>query len=285
MPTAISLKASKQASHVQAGLRLGLLVASIASTACLAQLLSVSFDIPLSLSCIHNALSFETGRCAFWAAASVPWMVWLALGLLTLCVLLQLIESLWWWRRAYRERVSGNEYCWLALGGESLGDEPSGDTGLSGAASRDMTEMTSLLTVGVLEDMSEESRGDDQESDQEDVGQAGGRDSVRGGVPQGDGDEGSKSARHRRPGMRLCWWWADTQSTTWRAVSVHCVWCSPRLIGLRVTPAGEPSRTLWLWPDSGNASDLHQLRLWLLWPPQPHDMPRQPPVLEAIRTR
>lgn len=252
---------------------------SIVLTAWLARLSSVSPDIASLLSCIYGALSFETGRCAFGTTASVSPMAWLILGLLTLCVLTQLAETLWWWRRAHRERASGNEHWWLALGGESL----SGGSLLS-MAGGDRPQMSSSLTEGALDDMPETSQEEAQEDTQDSI-RGSARESAREDTQHSVKDEVGQAMRHRRPAMRLCWWWADSRSTIWLAVSAHCVWCSPRLIGLRVTPVGERPRTLWLWPDSGDAQDLHQLRLWLLWPPQPHDMPRQPPALETIRGR
>ncbi|MBE0489944.1 MAG: hypothetical protein IBX53_12780 [Halomonas sp.] len=57
----------------------------------------------------------------------------------------------------------------------------------------------------------------------------------------------------------LRWEWRDSVEAPWRAVSLHCDYLGPWLIGLCVN-----GRRLWLWPDSSDSASLWQLRRLLV---------------------
>lgn len=240
-----------------ASLRVGLLAASLALWVWLSELATGQLEVCTWWACqwqyIRDALPFEVGHRAFEGHAFPPSGVMALLTVMGLGWLLQAAELLMWWRQARRRLNDPEARVWLALGGSLLGE--------------------TALVSGVQESPAQ---------DEPDAGDL---------APESE-------ARHRHPEMQLCWWWADGQSRAWQAVSVRCLWCSPRLLGLEISPqipggqgvepSSQPHRHLgthrvWLWPDSASSEDLHQLRLWLLWPPAPHGLPRQPPPLETLR--
>ncbi|MCK8066694.1 hypothetical protein [Cobetia sp. 1CM21F] len=271
MASAISSRASRQAFATHASLRVGLLAASLALWVRLAELATGQLVVSTWWTCqwqyLRNALPFEAGHCAFEGLAQLPDGVMALLSVLGLGWLLQAGELVSWWRQA-RRRLKGPEArVWLALGGSLCAD-------------------AALASGGQAPVPENEAEAETEASD----------------TPPASG------ARHRHPEMQLCWWWADGASRSWQPVNVRCLWCSPRLLGLEISPQGFgpqgvgpqgmglqglraqgagqqhlKSQRVWLWPDSASSEDLHQLRLWLLWPPSPHGLPRQPPPLEALR--
>jgi hypothetical protein len=261
MASAISSRASEQAFKAQMCLRLILLAASLCLWFWLSDVLFGQMFRQLSgqqigeaqvLPGLHagwrclmesfNALPFEAGHCAFWNRLTLrDSTIWLIV-LLLIGVIVQVLESVCWWRAQRHQLASGTERWWLALGAtdeeaDLAGEEDHGDI------------------------PSDTSPADGSRSESNRV----------------------SAARHRHPEMQLCWWWAESESDVWQLVSVTRLWCSPRLIALRITPQGGRSHIVWLWPDSAPARELHQLRLWLLWPPLPHVLARQPPELETLR--
>ncbi|MDH2421530.1 hypothetical protein [Cobetia amphilecti] len=271
MASAISSRASRQAFATHASLRVGLLAASLALWVWLAELATGQFVVSTWWTCqwqyLRNALPFEAGHCAFEGLALLPDGVMALLSVMGLGWLLQAVELVSWWRQARRRLKDPEARVWLALGGSLCAD-------------------AALARGGQAPVPVSQTEVEIEASDT---------------PPASD-------ARHRHPEMQLCWWWADDASRSWQPVNVHCLWCSPRLIGLEISPQGlGPQRAgsqglglqglraqgagqqhlktqrVWLWPDSASSEDLHQLRLWLLWPPLPHGLPRQPPPLETLR--
>ena len=278
MASAISSRASRQAFATHASLRVGLLAASLALWVWFAELATGQFVVSTWWTCqwqyLRNALPFEAGHCAFEGLAQLPDGVMALLSVMGLGWLLQAGELVSWWRKARRRLKDPEARVWLALGGSLCAD--------------------AALASGGQPPENETEAETEAESEASDI------------VP-------ASEARHRHPEMQLCWWWADGASRSWQPVNVRCLWCSPRLIGLEISPRGvgppgmgaqglrqpglrppglrqqgadqQPLKTqrVWLWPDSASSEDLHQLRLWLLWPPLPHGLPRQPPPLETLR--
>jgi len=271
MASAISSRASRQAFATHASLRVGLLAASLALWVWLAELATGQFVVSTWWTCqwqyLRNALPFEAGHCAFEGLAQLPDGVMALLSVMGLGWLLQAVELVSWWRQARRRLKDPEARVWLALGGSLCAD-------------------AALASGGQAPVPVSQTEVEIEASDT---------------PPASD-------ARHRHPEMQLCWWWADDASRSWQPVNVRCLWCSPRLIGLEISPQGlGPQRAgsqglglqglraqgagqqhlktqrVWLWPDSASSEDLHQLRLWLLWPPLPHGLPRQPPPLETLR--
>lgn len=271
MASAISSRASRQAFATHASLRVGLLAASLALWVWLAELATGQFVVSTWWTCqwqyLRNALPFEAGHCAFEGLAQLPDGVMALLSVMGLGWLLQAVELVSWWRQARRRLKDPEARVWLALGGSLCAD-------------------AALARGGQAPVPVSQTEVEIEASDT---------------PPASD-------ARHRHPEMQLCWWWADDASRSWQPVNVRCLWCSPRLIGLEISPQGlGPQRAgsqglglqglraqgagqqhlktqrVWLWPDSASSEDLHQLRLWLLWPPLPHGLPRQPPPLETLR--
>jgi len=271
MASAISSRASRQAFATHASLRVGLLAASLALWVWLAELATGQFVVSTWWTCqwqyLRNALPFEAGHCAFEGLAQLPDGVMALLSVMGLGWLLQAVELVSWWRQARWRLKDPEARVWLALGGSLCAD-------------------AALARGGQAPVPVSQTEVEIEASDT---------------PPASD-------ARHRHPEMQLCWWWADDASRSWQPVNVRCLWCSPRLIGLEISPQGlGPQRAgsqglglqglraqgagqqhlktqrVWLWPDSASSEDLHQLRLWLLWPPLPHGLPRQPPPLETLR--
>ncbi|MDH2297520.1 hypothetical protein [Cobetia sp. 29-18-1] len=266
MASAISSRASRQAFATHASLRVGLLAASLALWVWLAELATGQFLVSTWWTCqwqfLRNALPFEAGHCAFEGLAQLPDGVMALLGVMGLGWLLQAGELVSWWRQARRRLKDPEARVWLALGGSLCAD-------------------AALASGGQAPVPEHEAEAETEASD----------------IPP------ALDARHRHPEMQLCWWWADGASRSWQPVNVRCLWCSPRLLGLEISPQGFgpqgvelqglraqgagqqhlKTQRVWLWPDSASSEDLHQLRLWLLWPPLPHGLPRQPPPLEALR--
>ncbi|MBK09512.1 MAG: hypothetical protein CL810_08115 [Cobetia sp.] len=247
------------------------MAASLALWIWLAELATGQFLVSTWWTCqwqfLRNALPFEAGHCAFEGLAQLPDGVMALLSVLGLGWLLQAVELVSWWRQARRRLKDPEARVWLALGGSLCAD-------------------AALASGGQAPVPVSQTEVEIEASDT---------------PPASD-------ARHRHPEMQLCWWWADDASRSWQPVNVRCLWCSPRLIGLEISPQGfGPQRAgsqglglqglraqgagqqhlktqrVWLWPDSASSEDLHQLRLWLLWPPLPHGLPRQPPPLETLR--
>ncbi|KPM80827.1 hypothetical protein AOG28_04270 [Cobetia sp. UCD-24C] len=224
---------------------------------------------------LRNALPFEAGHCAFEGLAQLPDGVMALLSVLGLGWLLQAVELVSWWRQARRRLKDPEARVWLALGGSLCADAALASGGQAPVPESEAEAKTEA-----------ESEVETEASD----------------TPP------ASEARHRHPEMQLCWWWADGASRSWQPVNVRCLWCSPRLLGLEISPQGFgpqgvgpqgmglqglraqgadqqhlKTQRVWLWPDSASSEDLHQLRLWLLWPPLPHGLPRQPPPLETLR--
>ncbi|BBO57126.1 hypothetical protein CLAM6_24370 [Cobetia sp. AM6] len=273
MASAISSRASRQAFATHASLRVGLLAASLALWVWLAELATGQLVVSTWWTCqwqfLRNALPFEAGHCVFEGLAQLPDGVMALLSVLGLGWLLQAAELVSWWRQARRRLKDPEARVWLALGGSLCAD-------------------AALASGGGQAPVPEhEAEAETEASD----------------IPP------ASEARHRHPEMQLCWWWADGASRSWQPVNVRCLWCSPRLLGLEISPQGFgpqgvgpqgmelqglraqdagqqqhlKTQRVWLWPDSASSEDLHQLRLWLLWPPLPHGLPRQPPPLETLR--
>jgi hypothetical protein len=275
MASAISSRASRQAFATHASLRVGLLAASLALWVWLAELATGQFVVSTWWACqwqfLRNALPFEAGHCAFEGLAQLPDGVMALLSVLGLGWLLQAVELVSWWRQARRRLKDPEARVWLALGGSLCADAALASGG--GQAPVPENEVEAKTEA--------ESEAESEVSD----------------TPT------ASDARHRHPEMQLCWWWADGASRSWQPVNVRCLWCSPRLLGLEISPQGFgpqgmglqglraqgadqqhlKTQRVWLWPDSASSEDLHQLRLWLLWPPLPHGLPRQPPPLETLR--
>ncbi len=266
MASAISSRASRQAFATHASLRVGLLAASLALWVWLGELATGQFLVSTWWICqwqyLRNALPFEAGHCAFEGLAQLPDGVMALLGVMGLGWLLQAGELVSWWRQARRRLKDPEARVWLALGGSLCAD-------------------AALASGGQAPVPENEAEAESEASD----------------TPT------ASETRHRHPEMQLCWWWADGASRSWQPVNVRCLWCSPRLLGLEISPQGFgpqgvglqglraqgadqqhlKTQRVWLWPDSASSEDLHQLRLWLLWPPLPHGLPRQPPPLETLR--
>ncbi|MBU3006983.1 hypothetical protein [Cobetia amphilecti] len=280
MASAISSRASRQAFATHASLRVGLLVASLALWVWLAELATGQFLVSTWWTCqwqyLRNALPFEAGHCAFEGLAQLSDGVMALLSVLGLGWLLQAGELASWWRQARRRLKDPEARVWLALGGSLCADAALASGGGQAPVPENEAEAESEA----------ESEAETEVSDT---------------PPASD-------ARHRHPEMQLCWWLADGASRSWQPVNVRCLWCSPRLLGLEISPQGFgpqgvgpqgmglqglraqgadqqhlKTQRVWLWPDSASSEDLHQLRLWLLWPPLPHGLPRQPPPLETLR--
>ncbi|MCO7234507.1 MULTISPECIES: hypothetical protein [unclassified Cobetia] len=250
----------------------------------LAELATGQFIVSTWWTCqwqyLRNALPFEAGHCAFEGLAQLPDGIMALLAVMGLGWLLQAGELVSWWRQARRRLKDPEARVWLALGGSLCADAALASGGQAPVPEHEAEAKTEA-----------ESEAETEASDTPPV----------------------SDARHRHPEMQLCWWWADGASRSWQPVNVRCLWCSPRLIGLEISPQGvgppgmgaqglrppglsqpglrqqgadqQPLKTqrVWLWPDSASSEDLHQLRLWLLWPPLPHGLPRQPPPLETLR--
>ncbi|AVV35033.1 hypothetical protein C8233_16565 [Halomonas sp. SF2003] len=250
------------------------MAASLALWAWLAELATGQFLVSTWWTCqwqyLRNALPFKAGHCAFEGLAQLPDGVMALLGVMGLGWLLQAGELVSWWRQARRRLKDPEARVWLALGGSLCADAALASGG-----------QTPVPENEVEAESEAESEAETEASD----------------TPP------ASEARHRHPEMQLCWWWADGASRSWQPVNVRCLWCSPRLLGLEISPQGFGPRGMgpqglraqgagqqylktqrvWLWPDSASSEDLHQLRLWLLWPPLPHGLPRQPPPLETLR--
>jgi len=270
MASAISSRASRQAFATHASLRVGLLAASLALWVWLAELATGQLVVSAWWTCqwqyLRNALPFEAGHCAFEGLAQLPDGVMALLSVMGLGWLLQAGELVSWWRQARRRLKDPEARVWLALGGSLCADAALASGGQALVPENDVEAESEVET---------------EVSD----------------TPP------ASEARHRHPEMQLCWWWADGASRSWQPVNVRCLWCSPRLLGLEISPQGFgpqgmglqglraqgadqqhlKTQRVWLWPDSASSEDLHQLRLWLLWPPLPHGLPRQPPPLETLR--
>lgn len=257
MANAISSRASEQALHAQAILRLILLACSLVLMTWLFARLAGPSGLDAWWACrTHDALPFEAEHCAFWGMMPPLNIHSAVMAMLTTGGVLQGVEAWWWWHRRDRHR----EVWWLALGAEPVGERAE----RSGLAAMPETETETETGEG-----GEEGELAHDEAEEESPRSPASLDETR----------------RRHPEMRLCWWWADANSGGWQRVGVTRLWCSPRLVGLRLTRPGERSRTLWLWPDSAPPAQLHRLRLWLLWPPLAHDMPRQPPAIEPLMAR